>query len=151
MNATAMADAPVLPRVFFDSSVLIAGSFSATGASYILLQLSALTLFDGRISPDVREEAARNVEKKLPAALPQLLLLLREAVTEGSSVTEEQWQATHLYAEEKDVVILASALAQRCRYLVTLNEKDFWPPPGEITVLSPAALLRQLRSHLTTL
>lgn len=146
-----MADRQTQPRVFFDSSVLIAGSFSLRGASHILLQLSALTLLDGRISPDVREEAERNISKKIPAALPQLRILLKEAVVEGAPITEAQWRAARPYAHEKDVAILGAALAQDCHYLVTLNAKDFWPPEGGVEVLRPAELLHKLRLLLMTL
>ena len=92
-NATgAMNETASPPRVFFDTSVLIAGAFSSTGASYILLQLAGLTLLDGRISPDVRTEATRNVTAKLPAALPQLRVLLNEVLIEGAPVTDEEIQ-----------------------------------------------------------
>lgn len=146
-----MADKSLLPRVFFDSSVLIAGSFSARGASYLLLQLAGLTLLDGRISPDVRVESERNVAKRLPAALPQLRALIDETLTEGPPIIPMAWQAAKPYADAKDVAILASALAQNCKYLVTLNEKDFWPPTQRILVIRPGELVRQLRSLLTNL
>jgi hypothetical protein len=52
------------------------------------------------------------------------------------------------YADPKDQPILASAIAQQCRYLVTLNEKDFWPPPSLILIVRPGDLLRALRVQL---
>ena len=139
------------PRIFFDTSVLVAGAFSRTGASYILMQLAGLTLLDGRVSPDVRTEALRNVTAKLPAALPQLRVLLNEVLIEGVAVTDEQVQAVAQYAELKDQSILASAVVQHCRYLVTLNEKDFWPPPDLILVVRPGDLLRMVRALLANL
>ena len=138
-----MSEAPP-PRIFFDTSVLVAGAFSRTGASYILMQLAGLTLLDGRISPGVRTEALRNVTAKLPAALPQLRVLLNEVLIEGAAVTDEQVQAVAQYAERKDQSILASAVARHCRYLVTLNEKDFWPRPDLILVVRPGDLLRMV-------
>jgi predicted nucleic acid-binding protein len=146
MNETASP-----PRVFFDTSVVIAGAFSSTGASYILLQLAGLTLLDGRISPDVRTEALRNVTAKLPAALPQLRVLLNEVLKEGAPVTNEQIQAISQHADVKDQPLLASAVTQQCRYLVTLNQKDFWPPSDLILISRPGELLRMLRTHLANL
>lgn len=144
-----MSELAAQPRIFVDTSVLIAGSFSKSGASYILLQLAGLTLLDGRISPDVRTEALRNVAAKLPAALLQLRVMLKDVLTEGAPVTAEQLEIATQYADPKDQPILASAIAQQCRYLVTLNEKDFWPPPSLILVVRPGDLLRALRAQLS--
>jgi hypothetical protein len=40
---------------------------------------------------------------------------------------------------------LAAALGQECRYLVTLNQRDFWPPEKWVEVVRPGGLLRRLR------
>lgn len=145
-----MSEPALLPRVFFDTSAVIAGAFSTTGASYILLQLAGLTLLDGRISPDVRAEALRNVTAKTPAALPHLRVLLGTVLVE-IPYTDTQIEAVRDYADPKDVRILAAAVAQQCRYLVTLNEKDFWPPPTLIAVTRPGTLLQMLRVQLANL
>jgi predicted nucleic acid-binding protein len=50
-------------RVFFDSSVLIAGTISSRGASYALLRLAELALIDAFISPEVRASICGSVEK----------------------------------------------------------------------------------------
>lgn len=139
------------PRIFFDTSVLVAGAFSRTGASSILMQLAGLTLLDGRISPNVRAEALRNVMAKVPTALPGLRVLLNEVLNEGPAVTEGQIQAVSKYAEPKDQPILAAAVVQRCLYLVTLNEKDFWPPSDLILIVRPGDLLRKVRTLLAAL
>lgn len=137
-------------RVFFDSSVLIAGAFSQKGASYILLQLANLTLIDGRISTEVRIESERNVLAKLPTALPILRVLINEALRMGPPLQHEQIQQALPYADPKDAPSLAGAIAQQCQYLVTLNEKDFWPPPTLITVLRPGTILQEIRRRLYT-
>ncbi|MCB9147830.1 MAG: PIN domain-containing protein [Caldilineaceae bacterium] len=138
-------------RVFFDSSVIIAGSFSSEGASYILLQLAGLTLLDGRISSFVRIESERNIRQKLPAALPAFHTLLNEALTEDAEPTEEQIAAAANFADAKDVHILAAALHQKCHYLITLNERDFWPAPEQIHVLRPGPFLQTIRAHINQL
>lgn len=139
------ADDRTVPRVFFDTSCVIAGAFSRGGASYILLQLAALSLLDGRISPEVREEALRNTTRKLPSALPALRVLLNEAVNEGPSATAAQCADVSDLADAKDVPILASAVVQQCAYLLTLNERDFRPPPEMIRVMRPGPFLANLR------
>jgi predicted nucleic acid-binding protein len=140
-----MAVERVALRVYFDTSTLIAGTFSRTGASFALLQLAGLGIVDGRISPEVRFEAERNVRAKLPGALPALRVLLREALTEGESASDDQLAAVAGWADPKDRAILAAALAQGCRFLVTLNERDFWPPPDRITIVRPATLVGSIR------
>ncbi len=149
-NAT-MREATQPPRVFFDTSVVIAGAFSSTGASYILLQLAGLTLLEGRISAVVRSEALRNVTAKAPAALPHLRVLLKTVFPEDATPAVEPPEPVALFADPKDQPILAAALAQQCRYLVTLNQKDFWPPPERILVVRPGDLLRMLRAQLAGL
>lgn len=146
-----MTESAPIPRVFFDTSAVIAGAFSSTGASYILLQLAGLTLLEGRISADVRAEALRNVAAKLPAALPHLGVLLNSVLVEGAVGTDEQIQAVAAYAAAEDAPILAAAVAQQCRYLVTLNEQDFWPPTALIEVVRPGALLQRRRGQLANL
>ena len=146
-----MSEDTLPPRVFFDSSVVIAGAFSATGASYILLHLAGLTILDGRIAPVVRTEALRNVTANLPSALPHLRVLLDTALVEGPAATAEQLLAVAAHAEPEDQAILAAAVAQECRFLVTLNEADFWPPPALIAVVRPGDLLKRLRAQLAGL
>ena len=52
------------------------------------------------------------------------------------------------FADPKDVPILAAAIAQQCQYLITLNEKDFWPITSVITVLRPGSMLQEIRRRL---
>lgn len=137
-------------KIFFDSSVLITGAFSQKGASHILLQLANLTLVDGRISEEVRIESERNVLARIPTALPLLRVLINEALTLGPPLTPEQIQEAVPFADPKDALILASAIAQQCQYLVTLNEKDFWPLTSVITVLRPGHMLQEIRRRLYT-
>jgi len=139
------------PRVFFDTSVVIAGAFSVSGAGYILLQLAGLTLLEGRISPVVRSEALRNVTAKAPAALPHLRVLLKTVFPEDAPPAAEPVEPIAICADPKDQPILTAAVAQQCRYLVTLNERDFWPPPEMILVVRPGDLLRALHTQLAGL
>lgn len=135
-------------RVFLDSSVVIAGCISRQGASFALLRLAEVRLIDARISPDVREESLRNLRRKAPAALPMLGVILREAISEGAPVTDAAILVADSYAHPKDVLILAAAIEQKCPYLVTLNERDFWPPASLITVIRPGDLLYAVRKQI---
>lgn len=58
--------------------------------------------------------------------------------------------ATIRIVDPKDAPILAAAIVQQCQYLVTLNEKDFWPQTRVITVLRPGRMLQEIRRRLYT-
>lgn len=142
---------PAALRLFVDSSVLCAGALSNTGASYALLSVAGVGLVDARCSPFVRDEVLGSAARKLPGILPALKLLLAETVKEGAGAPLELCDACKPYADPQDHVVLADAIHQGCSHLVTLNEKDFWPPSDRITVLRPGPLLQQLRASLLTL
>jgi hypothetical protein len=46
------------------------------------------------------------------------------------------------------VLILAAAIDQNCQYLVTLNERDFWPEPDLVQVIRPGDLIKIIRLHI---
>jgi len=138
-------------RIFFDTSVVLAGAFSRKGASYALLQTAGLGLIAGYISPDVRNEAMRNAQSKVPASIPTLRFFLNEILIEGALPTPDELHLVSAFAAREDVPILACAVVQRCRFLVTLNERDFWPPPSLITALRPGPLMMAIREQITGL
>ncbi|MBV7333899.1 PIN domain-containing protein [Chloroflexi bacterium TSY] len=127
---------------------MIAGAFSQRGASYILLQLSNLTIINGIISPDVRFEAERNIQRKAPSALPALRILLKESLLESPPPSISDLLAVKSFADRKDRHILAAAHSQKCEYFVTLNVKDFWPPPSVLKIVRPGSLLQELRIRI---
>ena len=100
------------------------------------------------MSADVRDEVMRNAPDKMPAALPILPAFLSEALHESPAPSVETLKLVRSYADPKDVPILAAAIEQRCHYLVTLNERDFWPPSTLITIMRPGDLLRAVRKQI---
>lgn len=151
-NYTGNATADKL-RVFFDADVLIAGSASKTysSASYILLKLAELTLIEGIICPYVREEAERNLQAKLPGALPIFRVVMQTALKElpdPAAYLLKQWAGR---ADPKDVPVLAAAASSECSYLVTFNVHDYPRPPELVKVVKPGELVRQLRELLAGL
>lgn len=140
-------------RVFFDADVLVAGSATKTrySASYILLQLAELTLVRGIICPYVREEAERNLQKKLPQALPVFRALVRTALHEVPDPPLDSLQTWAGRADPKDLPVLAAALLSGCQYLVTFNTKDYPASLKPLKVLTPGELVRQVREYLAKL
>ena len=134
--------------VFFDSDVMIAGSASASGASFALLQMAEFGLIKGHISIQVLEECRRNLAKKLPGAITPFEKIVERCVTVKSSLPgENSLSIASNQADKKDVPILASALEAKARFLVTFNVKDYWPDNSiQLEVLTPGELLSRIRS-----
>lgn len=61
-------------RVFFDSSVIIAGLASSRGASCMLLSLAEMEVIEPYISEQVVTEVIKNIEKNCPHVYPSFLL-----------------------------------------------------------------------------
>ncbi len=142
---------PVKPRLFVDADVLIAASASTTGASHVLLRLSDLTVIQCIISKQVTIEAERNLQRKLPQALPLFRLLIASAVEQVDDPSAADLLPFAAHAETKDVPILAAACLHNCHYLVTFNVRHFFPPTQTITVLRPGEFLLRLREQLEQL
>lgn len=137
--------------VFFDSDVMIAGSASASGASFALLQLAELGLIIGHISVQVLEECRRNLAKKLPSAIPPFEKIVQRCVTVRRKLPgEDSLCLASNQADKKDVPILASALEAEACFLITFNVKDYWPANAtRLEVLTPGELLSRIRLALS--
>lgn len=142
---------PVKPRIFVDADVLVAASASTAGASHALLRLSDLTIIQCLISKQVAMEAERNLQRKLPQALPAFRLLVASAVEQVNDPPAADLPPFVAYAEAKDVPILAAACRHGCHYLVTFNVRHFSPPTQTIAVLRPGEFLLKLREQLEQL
>ena len=139
--------------VFFDSDVMIAGSASTSGASFVLLQLAELGLIKGTISGQVLEECRRNLVAKLPDAVIPFEQIVARCVTVYEDTASPAFKVPASdQADPKDASILAAALGAGARFLVTFNVKDYCPKPATpITVLRPGDLLDRIRSALSRL
>jgi predicted nucleic acid-binding protein len=140
-------------RVFLDTSALIAGIASPTGAAREVLRLAEAHLIELVVSRQVLTEADRNLAAKLPAILGDYHDLLeqldpvivedpfREAVREAIRVIHKN-----------DAPILAAAKQAAVNYLVTWNTRDFltarvraWT---SFPVMTPGEFLRAFREVL---
>lgn len=136
-------------KVFADSSILIAGAASRTGASRAVLTMAEIGLFKLVVSEQVLEECQRNLNKKLPAALPifaQLLAAIDPAIQPNPPIAElARWTAI---IEAKDAPILAAAALAKVDRLLSLNTKDFTPEVATqsgLTIQTPAEFVREIR------
>lgn len=136
-------------KVFADSSILIAGAASRTGASRAVLTMAELGLFKLIISEQVLEECQRNLSKKLPTAVPifsQLLAAINPEIEPNPSLAEStKWTAI---IEAKDAPILAAAVSAKVDRLLSLNTKDFTSEVAAqsgIIIQTPAEFVREIR------
>ena len=115
-------------KVFLDSNVLLSGLFSDKGAPRIILDLLTLNLpiLAGATGRYNLIEVERNLKKKMPEAMPlyqKYLPGLRLEIVEMPSRATVISMAGAI--AEKDVPVLASAIACGAEYLITGDNKDF--------------------------
>jgi predicted nucleic acid-binding protein len=115
-------------KVFLDSNVLLSGLFSDKGAPRIILDLLTLNLpiLAGATGRYNLIEVERNLKKKMPEAMPlyqKYLPRLRLDIVEMPSRVTVISMAGAI--AEKDVPVLASAIACGAEYLITGDKKDF--------------------------
>ena len=118
------------PRVFLDTSALIAGLASPTGASNVILSLAEAQLVTLVVSEEVLVEAERNLQEKLPRAIPEYRRFLAACPLEKATAPPvAEVTATAQIIHPKDAPILAAAMSLGADYLVTLNRKHFLDDP----------------------
>jgi predicted nucleic acid-binding protein len=112
--------------VFLDTSALIAGIISPTGAAHELLRLCEAKVIDLVVSRQVLVEADRNISEKLPGLLADFRDLLPRL---SPRIVEDPPSEETLHAAEvinrKDASILAAARRAGIDYLVTWNTRHF--------------------------
>ncbi|MEG4837564.1 PIN domain-containing protein [Microcoleus sp. B9-D4] len=136
-------------RIFADSSVLIAGCGSRTGASRAVLTMAEIGLFKLVVSEQVLEECDRNLRKKIPAALPiftELLTTINPEIQPDPSLEESSRWAGII--EAKDTPILAAAVLANVDRLLSLNTKDFTAEVAAqsgLIIQTPAEFVTEIR------
>jgi predicted nucleic acid-binding protein len=134
-------------EVFLDSSVILAGIGSETGASGVVLDLCEAELMVPIISKQVVIEVDRAVSAKLPHLADKLRHYfsgIRFVMMEDPPVEKVRQAAQQVHL--KDAPILAAAQAANADYLVTLDKKHFLKAREKVQfvppVLTPGELLR---------
>lgn len=137
-------------KVFFDADALIAGSASNTGASFVLLQLCELGMLHGITSHQVVSECVRNIQNKLPEALPYFEKIIQSAIEVVDDPSRSSLADFAKMAHEKDLPILVSAIDNGVGFLVTFNVKHYRvAPPCTVIICRPGELLSRIRSMLS--
>lgn len=112
-------------KVFLDSSVIIAGIHSSTGASHIILEASHKKIIIAFVSSMVIKEVVKNLKKKFPkVTLRKFIKFLPDSnFNKIGFVNEKEVLAFQKLTKEKDIHVLAAAFSAKVDYLVTLDKK----------------------------
>ena len=141
------------PRVFVDADVLFAGAAAPTehGASLTILRMAEITLIQAVTPQQVITEAERNLTAKLPAALPAFHLIVSRCLHVVPDAQRAEVEALAGRADPEDLPILAAAVREHCRWLVTFNVRPYRPGHPDVQALRPGDLLLRVRSVLAGL
>jgi predicted nucleic acid-binding protein len=142
-----MANNPPKPSIFIDADVLFAGAASPNehSASLVILRMAEITLIEAVTSEQVITEVERNLEDKMPAAMPAFQMLVSRCLHVVSDPTVAEIRALSKAADPKDRPILAAAVREECIYLTTHNIRHFQPGVESVRVLKPSDLVQRVR------
>ena len=143
------------PHIFLDSSALIAGVISETGAAHALLELGENEYIDLTISEFVVLESERSIANKSPRNIPHL----RNAIVKSQlniirdPSLKEIRENLYLISDPNDVPILLSAMKAKVDFLATHNRKHFLDDPkvaenSGLRIGTPGDALAWVRENL---
>ena len=143
------------PHIFLDSSVLIAGVLSPTGAAHALLDLGEHDYIYLMVSEYVIVESERSILKKSPRNIPILRDSIRRAnlnIIRDPSQKEND-DNLYLISDPNDVPILLSAMKAKVDFLATHNRKHFLDDPkvvelSGLQIGTPGDALAWVRENL---
>jgi predicted nucleic acid-binding protein len=119
-------------NIFLDSSALIAGVISETGAAHVLLQLGESEDILLTVSDMVIVESERAIARKSPRSLDDFRKALKTSNLSIVPDAPAEDVAANLYLirDPNDVPILLAAMKAKVDYLVTHDDKHFLRDPG---------------------
>jgi len=137
-------------RAFIDASVLIAASYSPTGASREIIRQAIRGKVALVASKLVLEETTENLRAKAPEALVYLQQLLGVVPFELVQPTKLQVSRAASYTALKDAPIVAAAKRARVDYLVSLDRRHLVGVPevaqrSGLKIVLPEELLEEIR------
>lgn len=136
-------------KVFFDSSVIIAGLKSASGGSRVTLVLAEKRKITPIVSPLVLKEVKRNVGRKFgKKELLKFASWLSKARPQIVSLFFREIAPYRRFVSAKDAHVLAGAVKAKVQFLLTLDRRHLLQLENESTlpfkVITPGELIRLL-------
>ncbi len=143
------------PRVFVDSSVLIAGVLSPSGGARAILVLAEAEVLTVVISQQVQVECERVLQTKAPLALAPYHEALRAIPFEVCvDPTPEQVERAAQSIDIDDASILDAAIATAPDYVASLDRKHFLQPEvaqrSGLRIGTPGDFVAWLRERTTS-
>jgi predicted nucleic acid-binding protein len=142
-------------KVFLDTSALIAGILSPTGAAHEVLRLCEAGVVQAVVSRQVLVEADRNLSHKLPTVLPEyrlFLKLLSPVVVEDPSVDVVDRAGDVIH--HNDAPILAAAIESDVDFLISWNTRHFQTKSVRsyvrFPILTPGEFLEAFRQSIVS-
>lgn len=143
----------MIPRAFFDASVLFSATYSNVGGSRELISQAIRGTFSIVTSNYVLEEAKRNIQEAAPDLL-DLHNLIVNSLSDYLEIVPEPERAlvkeVEAYVVPKDAPIVAGAIAAKVDCLVTLDRKHLLKESvrrrSGLDILTPGDFLKKLRS-----
>ena len=117
----------------------------------MILRLAEITLIDALASEQVITEAERNLEAKMPQALPAFRHLVSRCMKVVPDPDEAALAPYQGLADPKDLPILVAALREGCAWLVTFNIRHYQPGHPDLVILQPGEFVLQIRDRLAHL
>lgn len=138
------------PKVFIDADVLFAGSAAPSqhGASLVVLRMAEITLVEAYVCQQVLVEVERNLEAKIPKALPSFRVIVARCLKIVPDPAGIELQPYVGLADASDLPILVAALQTGCPWLVSFNTRHYRPGHADVTVLPPGDFLLRVRDLL---
>jgi predicted nucleic acid-binding protein len=142
-------------NIFLDSSALIAGAISESGAAHVLLNLGESRDIVLTVSELVILESERSVARKSPSNVDDLRKLIKATnLRIVPNPSKEEVEANlYLISDPNDVPILLAAMKAKVDYLATHNRKHFLDDPkvserSGLRIGTPGDVLAWLRDNL---
>lgn len=123
MASTQIPSRSKKPKVFLDSSVLMAAAISSTGNARELINRGFIQELELYISPDVLEETERNLKLKAPQALDKFYDFRESLIAKLVKPTQKQVLEVAKHIEPKDAPIVAGAIFSKADFLVSYDRK----------------------------
>ena len=113
-------------KLFIDASVLVAATFSDTGASFFIFRLAEKGLVDITITEEIvresRSSLARNYEQKIVFSMIKMLSRHKKSIKPD---IDNYPSYKELIEDKKDLHVLAGAKEYEADFLITLDRKHF--------------------------
>ena len=140
-------------RFFLEANVIFTAAHNPTGNGGALFRLAAGQQLELVVSRYALEEAARNIALKFPECVAEFNSLIPSLLLVAEPSQAEIQLAAARRLPEKDLPILAAAIAARASALVTGDRRDFGHLYGTtiegVAVLTPAeAVAKALNSRV---